>query len=128
MNGRPRAESFIAEKPFYVMRPQRVPPGHIFVCGDNRNNSFDSHMWGPLPVRNVVARAAFKYWPLDRWALCSCAVQAPEAMMREQQCSRSGSHCGRQGVLAWPAMPGWYQLLLQRASLHGPYPTGVVRA
>lgn len=40
-----------------------VPPGQIYVFGDNTNSSFDSRYWGGVPLDNVKGRAFFRYWP-----------------------------------------------------------------
>jgi signal peptidase I len=44
----------------------RVPPGYVFMMGDNRGSSDDSRFWGPVPVSWVVGRAFATYWPPQR--------------------------------------------------------------
>ena len=43
----------------------RVPPGCLFVMGDNRDNSLDSRFWGFVPVEAVVGEPLFVYWSYD---------------------------------------------------------------
>ena len=59
-------EPWIKEPINYEMQELIVPPRSLWVLGDNRNNSLDSHFWGPLPERNLIGTALLRYWPLQR--------------------------------------------------------------
>lgn len=47
------------------MAPRVIPEGHIFMMGDNRDNSSDSRFWGPLPIDRVKGKAMFIYFSVD---------------------------------------------------------------
>ena len=61
-------------EPYLKMEPRYegewvVPESTLFVLGDNRNNSSDSHTWGIVPMENVIGEALLIYWPPSSWGL-----------------------------------------------------------
>ncbi len=44
-----------------------IAEGYVFPLGDNRDNSRDARYFGPVSLENVLGRAMFIYWPLDRF-------------------------------------------------------------
>ena len=64
VNDVPLTEPYIADPPFYSGE-WRVPQDAVFVLGDNRNQSSDSHSWGFVPLEDLVGKALVVYWPLD---------------------------------------------------------------
>ena len=65
VNGRALNEPYISSAPDYEGVWQ-VPESALFVLGDNRNPSADSHVWGFVPVENVIGKAFAVYWPINR--------------------------------------------------------------
>ena len=51
----------------YSAGPYVVPEDSLWVMGDNRNNSMDSHIWGFLPYKKVIGKAFIRYWPLNKF-------------------------------------------------------------
>ena len=43
-----------------------VPPGCVWLLGDNRRNSTDSRIYGPVPTGIVKGRVVLRVWPLDQ--------------------------------------------------------------
>lgn len=67
INGNPVDEPFKPNLGSYNMLVQVVvPKGHVFVLGDNRNASNDSHNWGPVSMDNIIGKAWLCYWPPER--------------------------------------------------------------
>ncbi len=66
INGKQINEPYIAAAPLYDGEWD-VSEGQLFVLGDNRNESKDSHQWGLLPLENVVGKSVLIYWPPTDW-------------------------------------------------------------
>ncbi len=66
VNGVPINEPYLFGKTTGSYGPTTVPPLNIFVLGDNRDFSNDSRSFGTVPLKNVVGRAWFSYWPIEQ--------------------------------------------------------------
>jgi signal peptidase I len=79
VNDIPLREPYISAPPNYE-GTWMVPQGNLFVLGDNRNSSSDSHSWGMVPLDNVIGKAEVVYWPPSEWKLLdgATAVAAQE--------------------------------------------------
>jgi signal peptidase I len=72
INGEVYVNNELIEEPYIAAAPRYqsewiVPDKSLFVLGDNRNNSSDSHNWGPVPMDYVIGKALFVYWPPESW-------------------------------------------------------------
>jgi len=80
INGKALSEPYLTKPHTYDWPPtgvaERVPPGDLFVLGDNRDISYDSHWWTTPWLREdqVVGRAMFAYWPFHDLHLFSAPI------------------------------------------------------
>lgn len=69
VDGHPLNEPYVNRLyPIGDSAPTKVPPGTIYVMGDNRGRSFDSRSIGPILLSKVEGEAFFMIWPADRFA------------------------------------------------------------
>lgn len=67
VNGQPIDEPWVAHFGGQDYGPALVPPGHLFVVGDNRAVSRDSRAIGPVPVDSIRGRVWLVYWPPEQF-------------------------------------------------------------
>ncbi len=73
INGQPLPQNYQTNAGTYTYGPAKVGEQELFVLGDNRNNSSDSHSWGMLPQKDIIGKAWISYWPPQQWSV----IQTP---------------------------------------------------
>ncbi len=67
INSRPISEPYKNKSAdFSNFGPFKLPKNSYFVMGDNRPNSSDSRVFGPLEKSRIIGKAVFIYWPISR--------------------------------------------------------------
>jgi signal peptidase I len=78
INGHRLSEDYVYNKPTsvefctpdpesaFLAKPVKIPTGTILVLGDNRTNSLDGRCWGLVAKEDLVGRASFRFWPVNR--------------------------------------------------------------
>ncbi len=76
IDGKSLDEPYIPEEILYEMDAMKIPEGYVFVMGDNRNDSSDSHspQVGPLKISMLKGKAHFVVWPFSKMT----RIQTPD--------------------------------------------------
>jgi signal peptidase I len=67
----------------YTSAATRLGPEELYVMGDNRPNSSDSHTWGPLPTDLVIGKVVLSYWPPSTWGLVTTPTGTENTIQAE---------------------------------------------
>ncbi len=67
VDGQVLHEPYISQPFNFESNMWRLGPDQFFVMGDNRDNSLDSRIWGPLDRSYIIGKAFAVYWPLNDW-------------------------------------------------------------
>ena len=70
IDGEELYEPYLAEGTFTdggTFRDIKIPEGHVFVIGDNREHSTDSRNFGAIPIDRIESRVFIRFWPLGRF-------------------------------------------------------------
>jgi signal peptidase I, bacterial type len=66
VNGRELIEPYLDEETVPGFAPKMVPEGKLWVMGDNRNQSQDARVFGPIDEDKLIGRAILRIWPIPR--------------------------------------------------------------
>jgi signal peptidase I len=85
VGGSPIEEPWFPRHDESAFGPYTVPPGKVFVMGDNRPNSNDSRSWGPLDASAIIGKAFLSVWPREAWGVVPTAGPGPLAAERSAE-------------------------------------------
>jgi inner membrane protease subunit 1 len=88
-----------------------VPDGHVWLEGDNPNNSADSRSYGPVPAALIQGRVLARIWPLRGQAVMVRGARPRQevSLLKDRNVSSSRRQGGREPCTGSTVLPAGYQ-------------------